>query len=87
MSKTSDAPENKFECKCLKKHESLEQLQKHIREDHTAVKGLSHCTTCQKTYRNRQDLTRHVANAHRKIKNNECPICRKKFAFRISRHY
>ena len=45
MSKTSNGAENKFECKCLKKHQSLEQLQKHIREDHTVVRGLNHCTT------------------------------------------
>ena len=78
--RTSSAEQN-FQCKCSKNHESLEQLLKHIQDNHLEVRGPNCCTVCQKIFRDPRDLTRHTDYVHKKIKTDECPICKKKFAY------
>ena len=78
-----------FQCKGSKKHESLEQLQIHVQDNHRETRGPSRCSICLKEFDFRWDLTRHIHYAHKQEKTHKCPICKKQFAHvtSIDRHH
>ena len=49
-----------FQCKCSKNHESLEQLQIHVKNNHSETRGLIRNSICLKEFWFRWDLAQHI---------------------------
>lgn len=80
--------------KCGKQFSSKILLKRHESEDHSANpknrksrKKLHYCPLCSKEYDYKKQLNDHIRSYHRKERDTECPVCKRKFYHRDLRKH
>ena len=78
-------------CKMCKKNFSCSSsLNRHMREVHKPINKCFTCTTCDKVYKRKDVLQKHISSCHEneKFKNFHCPYCSQKYGqkFNLNKH-